>query len=267
MNSAVETFIEASAWEMEVPKPYGSFHLSFMILGFLLSALLAYRLKDLGDRGNKQLLIGIGTFLMICEVYKQLFYYYHIQGGAYAWWIFPFQLCSVPMYLCIIAPLLKKGKVQKGMYSFMMSFNLLGGFITFFEPSGIITKYWTITLHAFTWHMMLVFIGLYLGFSGRGGCELPDYRGAVRTFLWLCLLAFTINVTVKTLTGESINMFFVGPQNSSLIVFKQISERFGWYVSTALYIPTVCLGAYIMFLPFRLMGKRSKSAALKPKHA
>jgi hypothetical protein len=44
-------------------------------------------------------------------------------------------------------------------------------------------------------------------------------------------------------------MFFVGPKNSSLAVFKEISQKFGWYISTLLYIPTVCLGAFLVYLP------------------
>ena len=31
------------------------------------------------------------------------------------------------MYMCLIAPWLKPGKLQRGMYSFMVLYNLLGG--------------------------------------------------------------------------------------------------------------------------------------------
>lgn len=267
MDSALQALMDATAWKMVKPAPYGIFHLSFMVVGFLLSAVAAFKLRKLGDKGNRRLLIGIGIFLAVCEIYKQLFYCYHICGGKYAWWIFPFQLCSVPMYLCILAPMLKKGRLQKAMYSFMMSFNMLGGLMAFFEPSGIITEYWTITLHSFTWHMLLVFIGLYLGFSNRGGREMADYKDSVSVFLVLCVIAFSINVIFKDVSGNSINMFFIGPQNSSLIVFKQISEQFGWYASTALYIPTVCLGAYLTFLPFHRYGRRQQTVSAKLKHA
>ena len=51
-------------------------------------------------------------------------------------------------------------------------------------------------------------------------------------------------------------MFFVGPAKSSLIVFSWIAENLGWYVSTALYIPVVCLGAFLIFLPFHLHAKK-----------
>ena len=169
------------------------------------------------------------------------------------------------MYLCLIAPLLKPGRVSKAMYSFMMIYNLLGGFITFFEPSGIHLSYWGLTIHAYTWHMTLVFIGLFLNFAGFGGRKMKDYWAASVTFVVLCGIAFCINLLLRDVSGGSINMFFVGPSNSSLIVFKDISERFGWYISTLLYIPAVCIGAYIVFLPFHLWDQKHP-AALKQHH-
>jgi len=259
----LDSFMSFTAWQMEKPPAYGAFHLSFTFIGLALSIWGAKRLSKLGTKGNRIVLLTVGIFLAVCEVYKQLFYYYHIGNETYQWWIFPFQMCSVPMYLCIIAPLLKPGKMQKAMYNFMMIYNLLGGFMAFIEPSGIVHEYWTLTLHAFIWHMTLVFIGLYLAFSDRGGKTMADYWSASKTFVCLCAVAFTINVALYKVSQGSVNMFFVGPANSSLIVFKQISEAFGWYVSTALYIPTVCLGAYLIFLPFHLHSKRLRAIPQK----
>lgn len=245
----------ATAWAMETPKAYGLFHLSFMLIGFAICGLAAWRLRHASEKVNKIILLSVGIFLAVSEVYKQLFYYFYMNENTYAWWIFPFQLCSVPMYLCIIAPLLKPGKLQKAMYSFMMIYNLLGGAISFAEPSGLLHPYWTLTIHALIWHMLLVFVGLYLCFSGRGGHTAKDYRLASVAFICLCGIAFLINLLLWDVSEGTINMFFVGPRNSSLAVFSWIAETFGWYVSTALYIPAVCLGAYIIFLPMYIVFK------------
>ena len=248
--------ISSTAWTMTPPKAYGAFHLLFTFFGVAACVLLAWKLRNLGEKGNRIVLIGVGVFLMLTEIYKQLFYYFYIGNNSYQWWIFPFQLCSVPMYLCILAPLLRKGTVQKSMYSFMMIYNLLGGAMAFIEPSGIIHSYWTLTLHAFVWHMMLIFVGVYLIVSDRGGKTVKDYHRASLNFLVLCVLAFCINLIFWDVSEGSINMFFVGPKNSSLLFFQQISEHFGWYVSTLLYIPVVCLGGFLIFLPIHLVGKR-----------
>ena len=261
MDVFLENLTHATAWPMEKPPAYGAFHLSFTIIGFILSFFLAWKLRNLGNKGRKALLLGCGLFLLISEVYKQLFYYYHIGGGNYQWWIFPFQLCSVPMYLCILAPLLKPGKVQKSMYNFMMTFNLLGGAISFAEPSGLVHEYWTLTLHAFIWHMLLVFIGLFIALSGLGGKTMKDYRSAIVTFVILCGVAFVLNLLLADISGGSVNNFYVGPGNSPIAVFKDIAGNYGWYVSTALYIPCLCLGAFAVFLPFYLVH-RKKAASI-----
>ena len=88
-------------------------------------------------------------------------------------------------------------------------------------------------------------------------------KSGVYFFLALAATAFLINLTVQTLVGEHINMFFVGPGNSSLAVFKEISKAAGWYVSTLLYLPTVCLGAFLVFLPVYLYKKRRAAKQAK----
>jgi len=263
MSSFIEVLdkaMEATAWKMTPPPAYGAFHLSFTFIGIALCFLLAYKLRNLSERGHKTVLFCSGTFLVITEIYKQLFYYFYMSNpegvNQYDWWIFPFQLCSVPMYLCIIAVFLKPGPVQNGIYGFMTTYNLLGGLMAFIEPSGITHSYWTLTLHAYLWHMMLIFVGIYLVFSGRCAKTKKDFLHAAVTFVVLCAVAFCINLIFWDASGGTINMFFVGPRNSSLAVFKDIAKKFGWYVSTALYIPAVTLGAFIIFLPMHIYAKK-----------
>jgi hypothetical protein len=142
------------------------------------------------------------------------------------------------------------------MYHFMTTFNLLGGLMAFIEPSGIVHEYWTLTLHAFIWHMCLVFVGFYLIASGRCAKTRKDFLYAIITFLVLCVIAFCINLIFWEASKGDINMFYVGPRYSPLIVFKDISQKFGWYVSTLLYIPVVTLGAFIIFLPVSIFAKK-----------
>ena len=261
MGDWLESIMAATAWEMTKPAAYGPFHLTFTALGVFLCILIARKLRHVSERGNQIVLFSVGMFLAVTEIYKQLFYTFYLEDHTYNFGIFPFQLCSVPMYLCLIAPFLKPGKIRDGMYHFMTTYNLLGGIMAFIEPSGIVHGYWTLTLHAFLWHMMLVFIGVYLIASGRFAKTRRDYYSATVTFLVLAVIAFSINLIFWEASNGRINMFFVGPRNSSLMVFKDISKRFGWYISTLLYIPTVCLGAFIVYLPAHIYAKRKASKA------
>lgn len=253
--------LRPTAWEMEIPRTYGLFHICVMVIGFSLCFLAAWKLRRLDDKKNNGLLLGFGLFLVVCEIYKQLMYEVVLEpGDGYRWGNFPFQLCSVPMYLCLIIPFMKKEALRRPLCSFLMTYNLLGGFIAFFEPSGLFHPYWTLTGHALVWHMMLVFLGSYIAFSGRGCRNGRDFRQATGVFLVLSLVAFCINCCFWKISGHQIKMFFLGPGHSSIIVFKQISELLGWYVCTPLYIGCVCLGAYLVHRVFLLIRKKQALA-------
>ncbi len=129
------------------------------------------------------------------------------------------------------------------------------------EPSGLSHDYWTLTLHGFVWHTLLVFIGLFLILSGNGPKSLKDFGRATVLFLILCGMAFCINLALFRASNGEINMFFVGPANTTLIVFKDIAARFGWYAATALYIPCVSFGAWLIFSAVRLLSKRLRTYA------
>ena len=248
MIATLDRFFESVSYPMEPFPSYGVFHILYTLIGFACCGLAAWKLRGVSDKTAGWILFSTGLLLIISEAFKQLFYSFVMMDNQYSWGDFPFQLCSIPMYLCLIAPWLKPGKLQRGMYSFMVLYNLLGGAISFVEPSGLLLDHWFLTIHACLWHMLLVFIGLFLCFSKRGGNQKSDYTGATCTFIVLCSVAFALNCFVQFGLGESMNMFFVGPGNSPIIVFKQFSEWFGWYINTPIYIFAVCLGAYLLFM-------------------
>lgn len=248
MTEKLDAFFESVAFPMEQIPSYGAFHILYTLIGFALCGIVAWKLRKVSDKTAGWILFTLGVVLSLSEVFKQLFYYFVMMDNRYSWGDFPFQLCSIPMYLCLIAPWLKPGKVQRGMYSFMVLYNLLGGAIAFAEPSGLLLDHWFLTIHALVWHMLLVFIGLFICFSKRGGNQKGDYKGAFLTFVGLCAVAFGLNCFVQFGLGEGMNMFFVGPGESPLIVFKQFCQWFGWYVNTVIYIFAVSFGAYLLFV-------------------
>lgn len=53
-----------------------------------------------------------GILMAASEIWKQLTLTFLINHGAYDWWYFPFQLCSIPMYICLILPVISKPKIS-----------------------------------------------------------------------------------------------------------------------------------------------------------
>ena len=100
----IDSFFESIAWPMERPPSYGTFHILFTLIGFAVCSLGAWKLRKVSDKFAGRILFSCGLFLTVSEVFKQLFYYYAMMDNCYSWGDFPFQLCSIPMYMCLIAP-------------------------------------------------------------------------------------------------------------------------------------------------------------------
>lgn len=254
----MKDFFNFTAWQMETPKPYGLFHLLFTILGLIVVCTVAFFLRKLNDKQNRILLLCIGIFLLLAELYKQFFYYYVVWGGSYRWWIFPFQLCSVPMYLCLICGFCKNEKFNKWLYEFMFAFNFFGGIITFIEPSGINHPYVTLTLHAYIWHLMLIFLGFYLYFSKRACTSWKGYLKGSAVFGITVVVAQIINVCLQGKDGAT--MFFISPYApSSLFFFGDFYLQHGWLANMCLYLfGLVFAGALIYYIGYLIRWLRSK---------
>lgn len=244
---------------MTPPPAYGTLHILMIVIGMTLCISLAWLCRKFDDRKNKILLLAFSGVLIASEIFKQLFLYFVICNNSICWGEFPFQMCSLPMYLCPIAVLSKNKRVQKMCYGYMMCFNLLGGLAGVFEPSGVFHDQVALTIHAVAWHYSLVFLSFYLNFSHRSGTTMAEYKDIVKLFVATCFIAFIINTLIGITVGAEVNMFFVGPNPAPIIVFNTISAKYGWAASTAIYIPICCIAAGLIFS----LGKiRSKKTAM-----
>ena len=242
----MEAFIKWTAWEMEKPQAYGTFHLLFSIIGLAVVVTLAFLLRNLSEKQNRIFLLIMGIVLLLFELYKQLFYYFVIGGGTYITWIIPFQLCSVPMYLCIICACCKNKKFNGWLYDFMFSINLFGGFIPLLEPSGLNHPYVTLTLHAYIWHLSLVFLGLYFFFSKRACTSWKGYFKGLAVFGVTIVIAQIINICTQGKDG--CNMFYISPYaNSPMAFFSDFNAKNGWVANMFLYLFAICLAGAIVY--------------------
>ncbi len=253
--NVIEKLMWALEREMVPPQAYGLFHIILIVVGLTFCISLAWLCRKFDDKKNKILLLSFAGVLIASEVLKQLYLFYVIEGGAISWGEFPFQMCSMPMYLCPIAVFYKNERVKRACYSFMMCFNLLGGFAGVFEPSGVFHDRVFLTTHAIIWHYSLVFLAFYIIFSHRAGRTKQDYFDVVKLFVLLCFIAFIINTLIGITVGIDTNMFFVGPAPTTIIVFSTIALKYGWAASTAIYIPVVSIAAGVIF---RLSGINAK---------
>lgn len=252
----MHAFFAWTAWEMEKPAPYGLFHILMTVALLAVTVAAAYALRRTNERQNRWVLGAVGGFLLITEVYKIAF---HMTVNPYDWgfWgAFPFQLCSVPMYLCLVCAFCKNERLNRWLYEGMFAVNMVGGIMAFAEPSGIQHGYVTLTFHAYIWHMLLIFIGLYLYMSRRACTDPRSYKKAVGMYFIVAAVAQGFNL----IFGDKINCFYISPYvQSPLAVFKNIYASCGWLVNMLLMILAMLLASaavYYVGYALRIRGRK-----------
>ena len=214
--------------------------------------------------------------MFISEIWKQITLTFVLGGGRYNWWYFPFQLCSIPMYLLLLYPWLRQKVARRILLTFLMSYTLLGGIAVFADPSGLHYPLVSLTVHSYLWHILLILIGILSGIIYfRSAHELPPsapahfcsthrsapsgpvhfynahrktlctFAGSTGLYLFFCMLAELFNLSFDRF--GTINMFYINPCfPSEQVVFRSIALTFGTPVGLISYLAASCIGAFIV---------------------
>lgn len=111
----------------------------------------------------EKVLFFIGIFLLTSEILKQLLLTFVVNNGHYNLWYFPFQLCSLPMYLLVLYPFFHTEPARNTILGFLSTYNLLGGIAVFFDTSGMHYPLLILTVHSYLWHILLIVTGILSG--------------------------------------------------------------------------------------------------------
>ncbi len=267
----LEQWIRASHVAVENrPEPYGLFHIVFTVLSLALIVGFCWLLRKSGDKAFRTVLFSVGAVLILSEVYKQFYYFYAAGGTGYDWYIFPFQLCSVPMYLSVAAGCMKKNKVRDAICEYLATVGLLGGLMAYAEPSGILNAHYFTLIHSCIWHALLVFLAGYILVTGNACNRLKDYKKALYVLGGVVAVATVLNVVFRQ--KPDFNMCYISPfYGTPLAVFSSFDGFFqgifgqypGRIVSVLIYILALVLGGAVLFS----VAYFTKKAIARRKHS
>ncbi len=238
---------------MERPTAWGIFHSHFFFIGIPAAILIAFAIRKLSKRSEMILFFTTGTLLILSEIFKQLAF--TAIEGTFRFDLLPFQLCSIPMYLCILMPIMPEGRIQRAMRTFIATFGLMGGVASYIAPGTMCRDWLELTLHSFLWHLVLIFLGFYVFFSKNTKMQKGDFLGAELLYLSLCAVAFGINLICINTSGAPVNMFYIGPKPSTLPLCREITERFGVAVNSVIYVFSLSLCAFLIYLSEYILKK------------
>ncbi len=198
------------------PGAYSSFHLLW--LGIMVVACIAIGLtlarKHRPDI-DRIVIAFFSLILISCEVFKQLFWFEFY--GYYRFEIFPFQFCSVPIYVAIFSTVIPWKKVVDVCYRFLAFYSIIGGLAVMVVPNAVLYTYFVpMSIHAMLWHTVLVVMGVYLIVSRGYGKKINEMLTPAVMFACFVVLAIIGNVLVYKLylctqPDDKLSMFYISP--------------------------------------------------------
>lgn len=255
--------------QMETPLPYGPFHLIWLAVTVGLSVWAAFGAKKHSQKQVSNVLLVTAIAVMLLEIYKQINYTFGDGSGepAYQWYAFPWQFCSTPMYVGLLAGLIRKGRVYESLCAYLATFGLFAGAAVMVYPVTVFIGTVGINLQTMICHGSMIVIGVYLLASGQVKLEHKSILRALPVFAVMVGAAVVMNeVAYRTglLQTHTFNMFFISPYcEPSLPVYSLVQGVVPFPWCLVLYILGFTAAGYIMLLLG--MGVKRLSSAEKKK--
>lgn len=152
--------------KMFLATPYDWFHLLFFALSVAFGVFLVKKFKSPSSNQVRKILLIISLICIFLEVIKQITLCFSYDGEeilfSYKWYIFPFQFCSTPMYIGLLAGLFKKGKIHNCCVAYLSSYAVFAGLSVMVWPSGVFTDIISLNIQTMICHGSMISIGIFL---------------------------------------------------------------------------------------------------------
>ena len=217
--------------------PYDWFYFVCVAVMLALIALVVYMsIKD-AKKTLAVCYIVSAALMWTGEIYKQFVLTFAKDTPSYNWYYFPFQFCSVPLYTYVIAAILKKGKIYDAISAFNATFCLFAGLLVIIAPESVVgnTTCFGIVFQSLLHHILMVVTGVAALCAYAKNYDLILYRNSFFIFAITIVIAEILNFLLPAVTGQKVNMFFIGPY-IKLSFFAPFINAFPYPIFVLLYV-------------------------------
>lgn len=266
--SSIEKVLYFLQKEMNTPTRFGWFHIMWILFAVITLFLLYKRKNKYSEKQLKTVLGVYSIIALILETLKQLIWSFNydqitnIVTWDYEWYSFPFQLCTTPIYVCLLCLFLKKGKFRDSLLSFISYITILGSISTIILPDSCFTSDILVNIHTMWLHIGSFIVSVYLLINKETKINIKSLSSAVAVFLIFVSIALYINIlfyNLGFLNGETFNMFFISPYFiSTLPVFNVLQEKVPYLIFLTIYIVSLITGGLLIYIIAKTVNKLYK---------
>lgn len=245
---------------MKEPTIYGWFHIMFLGIIILLTIIIKKKYSNLSIDKIKKVLLGYALLCLSLEVYKQINFSFNYDEvstwWSYQWYAFPFQFCSVPMYIALIAGLTKNKKVENACFAFLGTYSLIAGLSCMLYPETVFINTIGINVQTMVHHGSMVVIGFFLLMNNKIEYNLKSLYNATIVFAVCVATALVIDISTYYIGIDGgLKMFFISPfHQSTLPVFSIIYDKVPYLVFLLIYLLLFYLGAFLILKVAQLVS-------------
>lgn len=260
-------------YRIERPVVFGWFHWVWIALTILVAVALCIWHKRSGTEDRvRRVVMGNAIFVIILEIYKMINYSF-LESNGYAfdfqWYAFPWQFCSTPMYVGLLAGIIRKGKVHESLMAYLATFSVFAGLCVTIYPGDVFIEVLGINIQSMICHASMISVGVYLFYSDYVKLEHKTILKAIPVFAVCVTIALVLNEVVYhsgILNGEAFNMFYISPYfDSTLPIYGAVHNAVSAPWNIVIYILGFSLAAYVILLIAMGIGKIAKLATKKQK--
>ena len=243
---------------VKAPTPYGLFHIISLILTITFTAMVCvHGRKDSPDKVRRTV-FWISLSVVGLEILKQIVFAANILDSGsvefnFAWYVFPFQFCSTPMYVGVLQGIIKKGKIHDSLCAYLATYAVFAGLCVMLYPGDVFIPTIFICIQTMICHGTMIPIGAYLMSSGHVKTEHKTILKAMCTFGVAIVIAMILNEVIYSsgvLTGgDSFNMFYISRYYpSNLPIYSAVHSALPYPLNVLVYFIGFSLAAYIILL-------------------
>ena len=236
---------------METPALFGWFHLLWLFI----TAAVTFLFCRFG-KGKERQVILVTTFVVIAlEIYKQINYTFSYEGAItfdYQWYAFPWQFCSTPLYIGLLAGIIRKGRVHNALCAYLATYSVFAGLAVMIYPGDVFIETVGINIQTIICHGSMVVIGGYLLGSGHVKLEMKTVLKAMPVFAICVALAAVMNEMAHAaglLENHNFNMFYISPYlECTLPVYSLVHNAVPFPVNLIIYVLGFTAAACVILL-------------------
>ena len=261
---------------MDKPPAYGWFHLLCIFLSIAIGVILCVTHKKGDERRVRRVVFFTGLLVFILEIFKMYVYHFTVVDGElvfeFQWYVFPWQFCSLPMYVGILAGIFRKGKVHRSLVAFLATYAVFAGLCVMIYPNDALITRIGINIQTMICHGSMLTVGIYLYGSGYVETKHRTILRAIPVFATGAAIAVILNEVVYRsgvlVDPHQFNMFYFSRYYpSTLPIYSAAHEALPFPLNVLLYVVVFTFAAYLMLLGAmgirrlceRIAGKKKKS--------